>query len=129
MSPTASKIASMLAVMLVGAWSSTYLVMAASSTQLSDPSLVSMVIAGHTIRILGHHKSVIPEPVPAGIKLLVDNQIIIAQGDQVTTNGKVQTIRQGEDIDIWIDEKGAIETKLITRDQTIQANATASSHR
>ena len=99
---------------------------AGSSNQPSEISRASMVIGGHTIQIIGHYKSVAPDAMPDGIKLLVDNQTITAHGDQVTINGHVQNIPEGQDMEIWIDERGGIEPKIISRGQikTIKADAT-----
>jgi hypothetical protein len=77
---------------------------------------VSMTVGERTLTVGGHYKSMAQESLADGIKIVVDGHEITISADQLTVDGKTQVLEPDQDVEVWVDEKGAVSVKIVNSD-------------
>ena len=77
---------------------------------------VSMTVGSRTVTVGGHYKNMTQESLADGIKIVVDGHEITISADQRTVDGKTQVLEPDQDVEVWVDEKGAISVKIVNSD-------------
>jgi hypothetical protein len=63
-----------------------------------------------------HFKNLTQETTADGVKIVVDGHTIIATADAISIDGKAQNFDPAQDVDITIDESGAVQAKQLSAD-------------
>jgi hypothetical protein len=63
-----------------------------------------------------HFKNLTQETTADGVKIVVDGHTIIATADAISIDGKAQNFDPAQDVDITIDESGALQAKQLSAD-------------
>jgi hypothetical protein len=77
---------------------------------------MSMAVGDRNITLGGHYKSMTQESLADGIKFIVDGHEITLSADQLTVDGKTQVLDPDQDVEVLVDEKGAVSVKLVRSD-------------
>jgi autotransporter translocation and assembly factor TamB len=77
---------------------------------------VSMAVGDRTLTVGGHYKSMTQESLADGIKIVVDDHQIVLSTDQLTVDDKTQVLEPGQDVEVLVDEKGAVSVKVVRSD-------------
>ena len=77
---------------------------------------ISLTVGAHTVTIGGHYKEMTQESMADGMNILVDGHEITINADQLTIDGKMQVLEPGQDVDISVNEKGAVEVMVVHAD-------------
>jgi FtsP/CotA-like multicopper oxidase with cupredoxin domain len=75
---------------------------------------MSMTVGNRTVTVGGHYKNMTQESLANGIKVVVDAHVIVVSADQLTVDGKTQVLEPGQDVEVLVDEKGAVSVKLVS---------------
>ena len=75
---------------------------------------VSMTVGSRTVTVGGHYKDMIQESLSDGMKITVDGHEITIGPDQIEVDGKTQVLEPGQDVEIMVDEKGAVAVKVVS---------------
>jgi hypothetical protein len=84
---------------------------------------MSMTVGERTVTVSGHYKSMTQESLADGVKIVVDGHEILVSGDQLTLDGKTQVLESDQDVEILVDEKGALSVKFVSADSGSSADA------
>jgi hypothetical protein len=74
---------------------------------------MSMTVGNRTVIVGGHYKTMTQESLADGVKVTVDGHEILVSGDQLTVDGKTQVLEPDQDVEIMVDESGAVSVKLV----------------
>jgi hypothetical protein len=77
---------------------------------------VSVEVGDHTVTVGGQYKNVTQESMADGMSIIVDGHEITINADQLTVDGKAQVLEAGQDVDVSVDDKGAVSVKLVQSD-------------
>jgi hypothetical protein len=77
---------------------------------------ISLTVGAHTVTIGGHYKDMTQDSMADGMNILVDGHEITINADQLTIDGKMQVLEPGQDVGISVNEKGAVEVKVVHAD-------------
>ena len=77
---------------------------------------VRHISVGQRTITVSHYKNLTQETTADGVKIMVDGHTIIATADAITIDGKAQTFDPTQDVEITIDEKGAVQAKTLGAD-------------
>jgi hypothetical protein len=77
---------------------------------------MSMTVGDRTITVAGQFKTMTQETLAEGMKITVDNHVITATPGELTIDSKPQAVDPGQDVEIWINEKGGVEVKAVSSD-------------
>jgi hypothetical protein len=105
--------ASIVLVLLIG------LVLAVGYLSVDEKSVsqtMSMTVGNRTVTVGGHFKSMTQESLADGVKVVIDGHEIVIGPDQLTVDGKTQVLQPDQDVEILVDEKGAVSVKLVAGD-------------
>jgi hypothetical protein len=78
----------------------------------SQPTM-SMTVGHRTVTVGGKYKNVTQESMADGMAIKVDGHEITLTGDQLTIDGKTQVLEPEQNIEIWVDDKGAVSVKVV----------------
>ena len=84
---------------------------------------VSMTVGSRNVTIGGHYKDMTQESLADGIKINVDGHEITVGADQLEVDGKTQVLEPGQDVEILVDDKGAVSVKVVHSDAGGPAHA------
>jgi FtsP/CotA-like multicopper oxidase with cupredoxin domain len=84
---------------------------------------MSMTVGSRTVTVGGHYKNMTQESLADGIKVTIDGHVIIVSADQLTVDGNTQVLEPGQDVEVLVDENGAVSVKLVPSDAGAPANA------
>ena len=93
-------------VFLIGFWT--------PSGQVSQT--MSMTVGTRTVTVGGQYKSITQESMADGMNIVVDGHEITINADQLTVDGKTQVLEPSQDVEIWVNDKGAVEVKVVHAD-------------
>ena len=85
------------------------------STSNKGKEVRHISIGQRTIAV-SHHKDLTQETTADGVKIVVDGHTIIATPDAITIDGKLQTFDPAQDVEISVDETGAVQAKTVSPD-------------
>ena len=89
-------------------------VVAGSWTPGGSGNQTLAVTVGHrTVTIGGKYQSVTQESMADGMSIKVDGHEITLTGDQLTIDGKTQVLEPDQNIEIFVDDKGAVTVKVV----------------
>jgi hypothetical protein len=74
---------------------------------------VSMTVGTRTVTVGGHYKDMTQESLADGMKIIVDGHEITVGTDQLEVDGKTQVLEPNQDVEITVDEKGAVSVKVV----------------
>jgi hypothetical protein len=74
---------------------------------------LSMTVGHRTVTVGGQYKSVTQESMADGMAIKVDGHEITLTGDQLTLDGKTQVLEPDQNIEIFVDDKGAVTVKVV----------------
>ena len=77
---------------------------------------VRHISVGQRTVTVSHYKNLTQETTADGVKIVVDGHTITATADAITIDGKAQTFYPTQDVEITIDEKGAVQAKTLSAD-------------
>ncbi|MGA7374052.1 MAG: hypothetical protein WBW37_15840 [Methyloceanibacter sp.] len=77
---------------------------------------VRHISVGQRTVTVSHYKNLTQETTADGVKIVVDGHTITATADAITIDGKAQTFDPTQDVEITIDEKGAVQAKTLSAD-------------
>ncbi len=75
---------------------------------------VSMTVGSRTVTVGGHYKNMTQELLADGMKITVDGHQITVGTDQLEVDGKTQVLEPNQDVEITVDEKGAVSVKVVS---------------
>jgi uncharacterized protein YacL (UPF0231 family) len=96
-------------VLVVGHWSPGEQPQQAAKT-------MSIEVGDHTVTVGGQYKNLTQESMADGMSINVDGHEITVNADQLTVDGKSQVLEAGQDVDVNVDDKGAVNVKLVQSD-------------
>ena len=91
--------------------------------QKSATQTMSMTVGNRTVTVGGHYKSMTQASLADRIKITVDGHDITVSTDQLTVDGKTQVLEPGQDVEVLVDDKGAVSVKVVTSDAGGAAHA------
>jgi hypothetical protein len=77
---------------------------------------MSMTVGKRTVTVSGHYKHMSQETMAEGMKIIVDGHVIAATPGELSIDGKPQSFEPDQDVEITINEKGAVEAKPASSD-------------
>jgi hypothetical protein len=77
---------------------------------------VRHISMGQRTITVSHFKNLTQETTADGVKIVVDGHTIIATTDAISIDGKAQNFDPAQDVDITIDESGAVQAKQLSAD-------------
>jgi hypothetical protein len=77
---------------------------------------VRHISMGQRTITVSHYKNLTQETTADGVKIVVDGHVITATPDAITIDGKPQTFDPAQDVDITVDESGAVQAKAMAAD-------------
>jgi hypothetical protein len=84
---------------------------------------LSITVGNRTVTVGGHYKDLTQESLADGMKITVDGHEITVGPDQLEVDGKTQVLEPGQDVAITVDEKGAVQVKVVSSGAGAPANA------
>jgi hypothetical protein len=85
---------------------------------------MSMTVGSRTVTVGGHYKNMTQESLAEGVKVTVDGHEIEVSADQLEVDGKTQVLEPGQDVEVWVNEKGAVDVKVVHADAGSPGKAT-----
>lgn len=82
--------------------------------ETSVSQTLSMTVGNRTVTIAGHYKDMTQESLADGMKIIVDGHEITIGPDQLEVDGKTQVLEPNQDVEIMVDEKGAVSVKVVS---------------
>jgi hypothetical protein len=73
----------------------------------------SISVGNHIVTIKGPYKDLLQESMADGIMIAVDGHKIAVDGEQLTVDGNTQVLEPGQNVEIVVDEKGAVHVKVL----------------
>ena len=65
---------------------------------------------------MSHYKNLTQEATADGVRIMVDGHTIAATADALTIDGSAQTFDPAQDVEITVDESGAVQAKQLSPD-------------
>lgn len=84
---------------------------------------MSVTVGNRTVTVGGHYKSMTQETLANGIKVTVDGHVVVVDDDQLTVDGKTQVLEPNQDVEVLVDENGAVSVKIVSSDAGGAADA------
>jgi hypothetical protein len=77
---------------------------------------VRHISMGQRTITVSHFKNLTQETTADGVRIMVDGHTIVATNDAITIDGKAQTFDPTQDVEITVDESGAVQAKTLAAD-------------
>ena len=77
---------------------------------------VRHISIGQRTITVSHYKDLTQETTADGVKIVVDGHTITATPDAIAIDGKAQTFDPTQDVEITVDETGAVQAKTLSAD-------------
>jgi hypothetical protein len=77
---------------------------------------VRHISIGQRTITVSHYKDLTQETTADGVKIVVDGHTITATSDAIAIDGKAQTFDPTQDVEITVDETGAVQAKTLSAD-------------
>jgi hypothetical protein len=77
---------------------------------------VRHISMGQRTITVSHFKNLTQETTADGVRIMVDGHNIVATNDAITIDGKAQTFDPTQDVEITVDESGAVQAKTLAAD-------------
>jgi hypothetical protein len=77
---------------------------------------VRHISMGQRTITVSHFKNLTQETTADGVRIMVDGHTIVATNDAITIDGKAQTFDPTQDVEITVDESGAVQAKTLSAD-------------
>lgn len=74
---------------------------------------IAMTVGNRTITVAGHYKDMTQESVADGMKVVVDGHEILITTDQLSVDGKMETLEPDEDVTVYIAKDGELQVKVV----------------
>jgi len=73
---------------------------------------IAMSVGNRTVTVAGHYKDMTQESVAEGIKVIVDGHEILITTDQLSVDGRMETLEPDEDVTVYVTEDGKLQVKV-----------------
>jgi hypothetical protein len=77
---------------------------------------VRHISIGQRTITVSHYKDLTQETTADGVKIVVDGHTVTATPDAIAIDGKAQTFNPTQDVEITVDETGAVQAKTLSAD-------------
>ena len=77
---------------------------------------VRHISIGQRTITVSHYKGLTQETTADGVKIVVDGHTVTATPDAIAIDGKAQTFDPTQDVEITVDETGAVQAKTLSAD-------------
>ena len=77
---------------------------------------VRHISMGQRTITVSHYKNLTQETTADGVRIMVDGHTIVATNDAITIDGTAQTFDPTQDVEITVDESGAVQAKTLAAD-------------
>jgi hypothetical protein len=77
---------------------------------------VRHISMGQRTITVSHFKNLTQQTTADGVRIMVDGHTIVATNDAITIDGKAQTFDPTQDVEITVDESGAVQAKTLAAD-------------
>ena len=77
---------------------------------------VRHISMGQRTITVSHYKNLTQETTADGVRIMVDGHTIVATNDAITIDGKAQSFDPTQDVEITVDEAGAVQAKTLAAD-------------
>jgi hypothetical protein len=77
---------------------------------------VRHISIGQRTITVSHYKDLTQETTADGVKIVVDGHTVTATPDAIAIDGKAQTFDPTQDVEITVDETGAVQAKTLSAD-------------
>jgi hypothetical protein len=77
---------------------------------------VRHISIGQRTITVSHYKDLTQETTADGVKIVVDGHTVTATPDAIAIDGKAQTFDPTQDVEITVDETGALQAKTLSAD-------------
>jgi hypothetical protein len=77
---------------------------------------VRHISIGQRTITVSHYKDLTQETTADGVKIVVDGHTVTATSDAIAIDGKAQTFDPTQDVEITVDETGAVQAKTLSAD-------------
>jgi hypothetical protein len=74
---------------------------------------IAMTVGNRTVTVAGHYKDMTQESVADGIKVIVDGHEILVTTDQLSVDGKMETLEPDEDVTVYVAKTGDVQVKVV----------------
>jgi len=74
---------------------------------------IAMTVGNRTVTVAGHYKDMTQESVAEGIKVIVDGHEILVTTDQLSVDGKMETLESDEDVTVYVAQDGSVQVKVV----------------
>jgi hypothetical protein len=79
-----------------------------------EESQVRHIPVGQRTITVSHYKSLTQDTTADGVKIVADGHTIMATPDAISIDGKTQNFDPTQDVEITIDESGAMQAKVLS---------------
>jgi hypothetical protein len=82
-------------------------------TREETTQAISMTVGNRTVTVAGHYKDMTQESVADGIKVIVDGHEVLITTDQLSVDGKMETLEPDEDVTVYVNQDGRVQVKVV----------------
>jgi hypothetical protein len=86
-------------------------------TREETTQAISMTVGNRTVTVAGHYKDMTQESVADGIKVIVDGHEVLITTDQLSVDGKMETLEPDEDVTVYVTNDGKVQVKVVPQSE------------
>lgn len=86
-------------------------------TREDTTQAISMTVGNRTVTVAGHYKDMTQESVADGIKVIVDGHEVLITTDQLSVDGKMETLEPDEDVTVYVTNDGNVQVKVVPQSE------------
>lgn len=86
-------------------------------TREETTQAISMTVGNRTVTVAGHYKDMTQESVADGIKVIVDGHEVLITTDQLSVDGKMETLEPDEDVTVYVTNDGNVQVKVVPQSE------------
>jgi hypothetical protein len=101
----------------------TVLLLPRSGPSVPSTQTQTIPVGDRTVTVTGHYTDLSQESLADGVEITVDGHEITITGDELTMDDKSEMLDPDEDVAIDVDDKGAVDVKLVHADSASPGNA------
>ena len=92
-------------------------------TREETTQAISMTVGNRTVTVAGHYKDMTQESVADGIKVIVDGHEVLITTDQLSVDGKMETLEPDEDVTVYVTNDGNVQVKVVPQSEGASSEA------
>lgn len=86
-------------------------------TREETTQAISVTVGNRTVTVAGHYKDMTQESVADGIKVIVDGHEVLITTDQLSVDGKMETLEPDEDVTVYVTNDGNVQVKVVAQSE------------